>query len=130
MLMTTSYGVRCVSVNDDVLWRPMFNARCLQVPTYNVVAQHAQERLTTPERTHVQQYHVVHSKLQWKWLRLTTQLCLKSRLKLVAQNVAPTYVCETFLINLRSTNYGNQFSDATGCQTKSIDKLMKLQLTS
>ncbi len=33
------------------------------------------------------------------------------------RNVAPIYVCKTFLINLRSTNYGNQFSDATGCWT-------------
>jgi hypothetical protein len=48
-----------ISVNADVLWRPMrFWRRCL--PTYNVVRQHAQRKV---DRTgaHVQQYHVAHS---------------------------------------------------------------------
>jgi hypothetical protein len=64
-----------------------------------VVAQHAQRKVDYTG-AHVQQYH-------GKWLRLTTQICLKSRLKLGAHNVAPA----TFLINLCSTNYRNKFSD-------------------
>ncbi len=48
-----------ISVNADVLWRPMrFWRRCL--PTYNVATHHAQRKV---DRTgaHVQQYHVAHS---------------------------------------------------------------------
>jgi hypothetical protein len=50
---------------------------------------------------------------------LDNTIVFKSRLKLGAQNVSPMdYVCAAFLINLRSTSYKNQFSDATGCLTE------------
>jgi hypothetical protein len=44
----------------------------------------------------VTQYHVAHSNCCGKWLYLTTQLRMKSRLKLGAQNVAPIYVSSIY----------------------------------
>ena len=41
-------------------------------------------------------------------------LRFESALKLGAQNVAHMYMCATFFMNVRSTYYGNQFSEATG----------------
>jgi hypothetical protein len=53
-------------------------------------------------------------------------LSFKSGLKLGTRNVAPMYMCATFLMNARSTYSGNQLSDATGCPTITIDEFLAL----
>ena len=43
-----------------------------------------------------------------------------------ARNVARMYMCDTFFMNVRSTFYGNQFSEATACPTMTIDEFLAL----
>ncbi len=53
-------------------------------------------------------------------------LSFKSGLKLGAQNGVHMYMCATFFMNVLSTYYGNQFLEATGCLTMTIDEFFAL----
>lgn len=53
-------------------------------------------------------------------------LSFKSGHKLGARNVARMYMCATFFMNVRSTYYGSQFSEATGCPTMTVDEFLAL----
>ena len=57
---------------------------------------------------------------------LAQPIRFRSGLKLGARNVARMYMCATFFMNVRSTYYGNQFSEATGCPTMTIDEFLAL----